>query len=234
MARSSARGRRTIPRPKVLAPVADDALDAAIATAESLAAKAAAAVGTRVTAVRRVGATFERNERAATDAHTSVARVHAELASEFDRMRAMCKVAHVKITRTTLTVTTRALEIVEDGVRYDIGAYRIRIQRERRENAFGEDDQVRIHALHRRRLDGWSHPHISSWGWVCLGNIEKPLRVALRKCEYDVALQLIIAVLESGTPRSERGDSGYHDRLVSIGRLVTRSRRNPKERSHAR
>lgn len=195
-----------------------DTLDAAIAPTNEVVAMAAAALaeGSRLLRDRTIA--FEDLDRRCGDAvrvGTDAARV---LAVEYDRILAMDDVASVEMTPDAMVVVTRDLHIVEDGIRYNIGPYRVTIPRS------GGTSAIRAETLRTDRkyaasgYPGMQHPHVFKNGTFCWGNAEEQLRRCFAESEYDLAVALVIGVLKSGRPPGhESASSSYSQVLRSIG-----------------
>lgn len=214
-------------RPTLRSRCCDQALDgltAALDRAEQATKKHSRTVQSSSRETRRVSADFECAERIVVDAQEAERRARAEVAQDLDRIKNMSAVRSVQVTEKKIVVTTNNLEIKEDGVRYDVGCYRITIPKRA-----ADENRVKITALHQRRdrkHDAF-HPHFYSHG-NCFGNMGPLIITALKDCEFDVAVQLIITVLQSGTPRHYNG-SHYRYILRAIGRPKRNGKKNQTE-----
>ena len=85
-----------------------------------------------------------------------------------------------------ITVTSR------DGDDYDLGTFQVVIRL--------DADDVRITKISGEKPDGYPHPHVSSSGVPCFGNIGAPLAKMLAEGQYAAALSVLLQFLRSYNP----------------------------------
>ncbi|MBI4142973.1 hypothetical protein HY480_03810 [Candidatus Uhrbacteria bacterium] len=192
---------------------ATDGLDARVEREARIATAAEDCVVRSVAAVRTHSGEFEAFERQGSAAARALADARERLAQEYDRLGDMSKIASVEISRDTLVVVTRALFIEDEDVTYDIGGWTIRIPKANIEG-------IRIFPISGKMgYQGWPHPHVSAGGLICWGNVKNELARAFQDSEYDIAVQYLIILLETGRGRKEDWDF-HRNVLRSIGRVV--------------
>ncbi|MFA6407794.1 MAG: hypothetical protein WCV80_03765 [Candidatus Paceibacterota bacterium] len=115
------------------------------------------------------------------------------------------KIPHVKDMRildNIIEIFTDNLYIDEDGVRYDIGEFRIVIYTD------GSEGGVRFYNL-TRRVDGYweksHHPHINGEGQACLGTIQEAIPELIAKYEYSIVITLCLQFLQSVSTSDSAG-----------------------------
>ena len=115
----------------------------------------------------------------------------------------------LQIENSTLRASTIPVEIIWDGGRYEMGSYCIHIP-------LGTG-RLTIHLEEGgSKVDGYPHPHISTDGTPCLGNIGGTLAQLLGEGEHAQAITLLLEFLRSYNEdnpyvRLEKWDPEYED-----------------------
>lgn len=162
--------------------------------------------------LRATATRFEDLDRRCSDRARVSELAAVAISREYDAILRLGKVEGVTISDDAFVVKTGHLEIRERSKVFDIGGWEIHIPR--------KGTNVRIHPRSRKNgHHGWPHPHVSPSGEICWGNVKSELTEAMRRSEYDVAVQFLIALLETGIGR--RSDAEFHwSVLQSIGTVV--------------
>jgi len=82
--------------------------------------------------------------------------------------------------------------IERDGENWDMGVFQLTI-------GF-DNDEVRITKISGEKPDGYPHPHVSTSGVPCFGNIGPPLAKMLAEGQYVAALSVLLQFLRSYNP----------------------------------
>lgn len=120
----------------------------------------------------------------------------SRLAEEYDRIMALQGVKDLKVQDGAICVWTEEIEIADHGYLYDIGPFRI----EFRPSADGRSSVLCFNLQNRSRDTRDFHPHITSDGHPCLGNISEELYSRIASNEWDVATDLMLRYLKSVNP----------------------------------
>jgi|AGTN01.2.fsa_nt_gi hypothetical protein len=120
-----------------------------------------------------------------------------QLGEEFDQILKIPKVTDLEVTNNALTVTTNTIYCTrpDNGVKYEIGAFKITISL--------RDGNVNWKNLTRQIQggSGYMHaPHVNSEGRACLGNTQGVFPDLIAKRELVSAVLLAIAFVESVNP----------------------------------
>src|SRR3989338_690971 len=145
------------------------------------------------------------------------------LRQEYERLCKLPNIAAVKINATKLIVETHDLIMTlhdRTVTRWNVGPWEIHIPPN------NDLCELRCHSLRGRvRVDraGWVHPHVNIHGDVCWGNLQDTLRIAANTAQYDVLVELVLAILTDGRKYTTAGDGTGHEygkRLTDIGDQV--------------
>lgn len=165
---------------------------------------------------------LEEVDRSYQDAVGARRSAEQRLRNEYERLRALPKVREIRISDKELVVDTEVLIVTAaDGTQWDIGRWSIHILRN--EGAHN----IQCFSLRKnppRDRAGWIHPHVSHSGIVCQGNAGPTLEAALRESQYDVAVELMIAILDSGREYTWDRPGGYHDYGMRLREIATQVR----------
>lgn len=154
----------------------------------------------------------------------AAARRFAEqrLRNEFDRLRGFPKVANARIDKDMLVIETKTLIITaQDGSRWDIGGWKIHLPRR------GNSSDIRCFSLQTpapKDHNGWYHPHVSYNNVVCWGNAGATIDMALLDAQYDIVVELVIAVLDSGREYNWNQAQIGHDYGIRLREVAKRIR----------
>lgn len=169
-------------RRAMFAAEASDSFAAAAVALAGDAEAAEAAVVTATASVRSASGAFEIADRGAVGAAPQAAVARERIAEEFDRIRAMTKVAGVTITSDSLIVTTVPLR--------ERTVFRIRISRSVKRSFDLEYGGSNI--TFEQRWNGRFESYATCWG-----SLSGAIRRAVHDQEFDVIVQQSIALLEA-------------------------------------
>jgi hypothetical protein len=111
--------------------------------------------------------------------------------SEMTRLLAVPGVQGVEVRGQALHVLTNPVRVPWQGVRYDLGRYRIVL------DLAGD---LRLESLdHRGPKPGWDHPHVQD-GRPCLGNAREGVLKLIARYELALAAQVLVGFLETYQP----------------------------------
>ena len=115
----------------------------------------------------------------------------------------------LKIENGLLEASTAPIEIMWDGVHYEMGSYVIQLPLGNGRVTIHPDEDC-------THVDGYFHPHVNSDGNPCLGNIGGSLAQLLGEGEHAQAITLLLEFLRSYNPdnpyvRLERWDPDWED-----------------------
>jgi hypothetical protein len=133
---------------------------------------------------------WEREQRRlnTTSPDDQLAAVIARMETEFDDLLSSPDFTSIEFEGNRIVVRTVPIEIVHDGIVYEMGRYSIVITSSR---------VIRMTALdHSSRRD---HPHLSE-GYPCLGNIAETVSDLLARNEFGLLLPLLVEFLRSYYP----------------------------------
>lgn len=118
------------------------------------------------------------------------------IGQEFDEICKIKKVLDVAVSDTYITVTTDTLYCVDprDGIRHEIGAFKISIPTSRNGAVHWANQTRRVAGAEGRRMNA---PHVNGEGYACLGNTKDVFPDLIGRREFACAIELAIAFVES-------------------------------------
>ena len=97
--------------------------------------------------------------------------------------------ASIDVREDVIVVETHPVWVEHDDHDFDLGTFRVTVRL--------SDDQVTVHKLVGSSPSGYPHPHVSSTGVPCYGNIGAPLVKLLAEGQYAAAVSVLLQFLQS-------------------------------------
>jgi hypothetical protein len=118
-------------------------------------------------------------------------RVRRDAEREFQTLMTLAPRAYddLRVEEDRIVARTYPVIIERDGDNWDLGTFQVILTL--------DSDDVRITKVSGEKPDGYPHPHVSTSGVPCFGNVGPPLAKLLAEGQYVAALSVLLQFLRS-------------------------------------